>query len=70
MKRLTILINVLVASSLFSYAQVQLEPAQPSTNDDITVYFDASGGNEALAGFSGTIYAHTCLLYTSDAADD
>src|ERR1044071_9393630 len=43
-----------------NFAQVVWSyPLFPTQNDNITVYFDATQGNGALAGFSGTVYAHT-----------
>ncbi|MEO6131503.1 MAG: alpha-amylase family glycosyl hydrolase [Saprospiraceae bacterium] len=37
-------------------------PAFPTKLDDITVYFDASQGNAALAGYQGDVYAHTGVI--------
>ncbi len=47
---------------------VWTEPAFPTQFDDITVYFDASEGNAALADFSGDVYAHTGLITSSSTA--
>ena len=41
---------------------VYTEPAFPSIFDTVTVFFDATEGNAALAGFTGTVYAHTGLI--------
>ncbi len=43
-------------------------PAFPNKFDDVTVYFDASQGNGALAGFVGDVYAHTGVI-TSESAN-
>jgi len=53
--------------TLFSLNLIQAqviwtEPFFPTIADDVTVYFDASEGNGALAGFSGDIYAHTGVI--------
>jgi len=40
-------------------------PAFPTQTDDVTVYFDASQGNGALAGFQGDVYAHTGVITTA-----
>jgi hypothetical protein len=37
-------------------------PAFPTQHDDVTVFFDASQGNAALAGFTGDVYAHTGVI--------
>ena len=37
-------------------------PAFPTQHDDVTVFFDASQGNAALAGFTGAVYAHTGVI--------
>ncbi len=37
-------------------------PAFPTKFDDVTVYFDATQGNGALAGFTGDVYAHTGVI--------
>ena len=41
---------------------VWTEPFFPEVDDDVTVYFDASEGNGALAGFAGDVYAHTGVI--------
>lgn len=38
------------------------EPAFPTPNDDVTVYFNAKEGNGGLEGFTGNVYAHTGVL--------
>ncbi|HZV70624.1 MAG TPA: alpha-amylase family glycosyl hydrolase [Saprospiraceae bacterium] len=57
---ITILFHLI---SVQSKAQVVWTvPAFPTKNDDITVYYDASEGNAALAGFTGPVYAHTGVI--------
>ena len=40
-------------------------PSLPTVDDAVTVFFDASEGNGELAGFSGTVYAHTGVILTT-----
>ena len=48
---------------LFIIGQVVwTEPAFPTQFDDVTVYFDATKGNGALAGFTGDVYAHAGVI--------
>lgn len=42
-------------------AQIRIEPQNPTLTDSITIYYDASQGNAALAGES-TIYIHTGII--------
>ena len=43
-------------------AQVYLEPAFPLATDTVTVFYDASEGNGALADFAGDVYVHTGVI--------
>ena len=53
----------LLVLSLPSYAQlIYTEPFFPEVDDDVTVYFDASEGNMALAGFTGDVYVHAGVI--------
>lgn len=47
---------------------VWTEPAFPTQLDDVTVYFDATEGNAALADFQGTVYAHTGVITSASTA--
>ena len=38
------------------------EPAFPTPEDDVTVYFNAKEGNGGLEGFTGNVYAHTGVI--------
>lgn len=44
------------------------EPQFPVQTDDITIFFDASKGNGALAGYSGTVYAHTGVITSNSSS--
>ncbi len=52
----------LFLGNILSAQLIWTEPFFPGTDDDITVFFDASEGNEALAGFNGEIYAHAGVI--------
>lgn len=41
---------------------IYTDPVLPTRSDNVTVYFDATQGNAALAGYSGTVYAHTGVI--------
>jgi len=41
---------------------VWTDPLLPTQTSTVTVYYDASQGNAALAGTSGTVYAHTGVI--------
>ncbi len=45
-----------------SWSQVTIDPYFPGIDDQITVYFDATKGNGALAGCNCTVYAHAGLI--------
>ncbi len=47
---------------------VWTEPAFPTKDDDITLYFDASEGNGALAGLDENVYAHMGLITSSSSS--
>ncbi|MEE4197562.1 MAG: alpha-amylase family glycosyl hydrolase [Bacteroidales bacterium] len=59
-----ILVVVFVFSLFVSgYAQVVTTvPEFPTAGNAVTVYFDATRGNQALMDFDGDIYAHTGLI--------
>ena len=53
----------LIVIGVKSNAQVVLpDPTFPSSQDNITLTFDATLGNKGLQGFQGTVYAHTGLI--------
>ena len=41
---------------------VWTEPAFPTPEDDVTVYFNAKEGSGGLEGFTGNVYAHTGVI--------
>ncbi|MFT6017627.1 MAG: 1,4-alpha-glucan branching enzyme [Saprospiraceae bacterium] len=52
-----------LALNVFLEAQVVwTEPAFPTQEDDVTVYFDASEGNAALDNFADDVFAHTGVI--------
>lgn len=53
----------LIVIGVKSNAQVVLpDPTFPSSQDNITLTFDATLGNKGLQGFQGSVYAHTGLI--------
>ena len=68
MKKIAYFLCVLAS---FAYAQnpVYSEPAFATVNDSITIYFNASLGNQALKDFTGDVYAHTGLITKGSSGD-
>jgi len=60
----TLFIAAFVALSISATAQVTLDPFFAGQDDSITVYYDATQGNGALAGQT-TVYAHTGVITTA-----
>lgn len=59
------LLTIVFMLALFSSLQAQIlsvTPAFPTQNDNVTIVYDATQGNGALAGFTGTVYAHTGVI--------
>jgi 1,4-alpha-glucan branching enzyme len=44
------------------FAQVTSDPAFPTEQQPVTIYFDATEGTGGLEGFTGDVYAHTGVL--------
>ncbi|NJK83433.1 MAG: hypothetical protein HC912_06045 [Saprospiraceae bacterium] len=42
--------------------QIRITPAHPVVDSTITITFDATKGNKALANFTGEVYCHTGIL--------
>ena len=61
MKKIAFLLCVL---TVFAFAQnpVYSEPAFPTEDDSIVVYFDATKGNQTLQDYTGDLYAHTGVI--------
>jgi len=54
---------VTLFSVLFIQAQViTADPPFPTENDQVTITFDATQGSGGLAGYNGTVYAHTGVI--------
>ncbi len=64
MRKIRLFILLLLATSLRLAAQVTVDPVFPSPTDQVTIYFDATQGNAALANVSGTVYMHTGVITT------
>ncbi|MEM1323111.1 MAG: alpha-amylase family glycosyl hydrolase [Bacteroidota bacterium] len=47
---------------------VWTDPFFPTVDDDITLYFNAAEGNEALKGFTGDVYAHAGLITSTSSS--
>ncbi len=62
---LTLIVLIFFCFQLQGQVLIYTEPAFPTADDDVTVYFDASEGNSALAGFNGDVYAHTGVITDS-----
>ncbi len=59
------LINIYIILSISLAAQAQIitcNPTNPTTDDSVTVVFDASQGSKGLMGYTGDVYAHTGVL--------
>lgn len=63
MIRILSVLSLLACTCAVIHAQVvHTTPTFPSQTDSITVYFDATKGNRALAGYAGDVYAHTGVI--------
>lgn len=60
MRYLFFILLTLISHSAF--AQVTVDPAFPTINSTITVYYDATQGNAALKDCNCTVYAHTGVI--------
>lgn len=59
-----------LAGYFFAEAQVlQVQPENPTTDNYITVIYDASLGNAALADYDGDIYAYTGVITAESNSD-
>ncbi|HCY00464.1 MAG TPA: alpha-amylase [Bacteroidales bacterium] len=65
LKRFLILIT-LSLSWLSGIGQITSSPALPTVNDEVVITFDATQGNGGLAGYTGTVYAHTGVIIEGD----
>lgn len=60
--RLTLLCVLSMVAQVLSAQLISTDPIFPTPDGPVTVIFDASQGNAALAGYTGDIYAHTGLI--------
>ena len=51
-------------SAIYQTGAVYTIPALPLENASVVIYFDATLGNGALAGYEGDVYAHTGVITT------
>jgi len=56
------IIPLLLIFSCTLFSQVSIDPVFPNVNSVITVYFDATQGNEGLKDCNCTVYAHAGLI--------
>lgn len=58
-----ILLLCLIISSIVSTSQIiSVQPELPDNSSTITIIYNAKYGNGELAGYTGTVYAHTGLI--------
>ncbi|MDA3953323.1 MAG: alpha-amylase family glycosyl hydrolase [Bacteroidales bacterium] len=63
LKKEILTIIILIAGIILSYSQVVTTiPEFPTANDSVTIYFDATLGNQGLMDYDGDIYAHTGVI--------
>lgn len=60
--RLTLCGIVTLMAFTLSAQLISTDPIFPTPDGPVTVIFDASQGNAALAGYTGDVYAHTGLI--------
>ena len=60
MKQLLVSVGLILSIGL--HAQVTIDPPFPNINSSITVYFDATKGNQGLKDCNCTVYAHAGLI--------
>ncbi|MCY7328732.1 MAG: hypothetical protein LH618_09305, partial [Saprospiraceae bacterium] len=64
MRKIRLFMLLLLAASFRLTAQVTCDPVFPSPTDEVTIYFEATQGNAALANLGGTVYMHTGVITT------
>ncbi|HDR68269.1 MAG TPA: T9SS type A sorting domain-containing protein [Bacteroidaceae bacterium] len=69
MRRLYSTVLIVFVAFMAGRAQVvTTEPAFPTKEDAVTVYFDATQGNQGMMDYTGDVYAHTGVLTTESTA--
>src|SRR6056297_348271 len=53
-----ILIFIIYTELLFSQI-ITSEPAYPTAQDSVVIYYDATQGDSGLMGYTGDVYVHT-----------
>jgi len=66
---LTVLLFLLGVQFQAHSQVVTTDPEFPTAENSVTIYFDATQGNGALADYAGDIYAHTGVI-TDQSSDD
>ena len=56
---------LLFVSTAFSQSPVYSDPNYATEWDSITVYFDATEGDQGLMGFTGEVWAHAGVITTA-----
>lgn len=62
MRYLTLILVLFFFSATARAQVVTTDPAFPTIDQPVTVYFDATQGSGGLAGFTGDVYAHTGVI--------
>lgn len=61
MKKLSFILSFLLCTT-FLFSQITITPEKPGINDEVTLTFDATQGNQGLMDIKGPIYVHTGLI--------
>ena len=62
MKKVLLIIFLILGLASSKAQVVTTEPAIPTDNASVTIYFHADRGNQGLMGFTGTVYAHLGVI--------
>ncbi len=62
MKKLLLIAIALVSALSFQAQVITADPPFPTANGQVVITFDATQGSGGLAGYSGTVYAHTGVI--------
>ena len=69
-KKSLILLITLILTTFNLYTQVAwIEPSDATVDSTVTVYFDATEGNQGLMDYTGDVYAHTGVI-TMESTND
>lgn len=67
--RLILIISVLFFSGWLNAQVVWIDPADATVDSTITVYFDATQGDQGLMDYTENIYVHTGVITTESVSD-